>query len=180
MGEGHVNIGRPTPSDYPAFYETYVSLVQNSDPIAQLEQQLEDTLNLLRGISETESQMRYAPDKWSLKQVLGHMIDTERVFSYRALWFARGDQTPLPGFDQNEFMENSRFDALVWTDLIGEFEFMRRANLLAFKSFDEAAWNRAGSASGGRFTTRAKIYAIAGHELHHVRIIREKYLGFKN
>jgi uncharacterized damage-inducible protein DinB len=172
-----MNIGRPDLNEYPAFYETYISLVQNHDPVAQLEQQLEDTLALLRGISETESEQRYATDKWSLKQVLGHIIDAERVFAYRALWFARGNQTPLPGFDQNEFMQHSRFDALTWTDLIQEFEFLRRANLLSFKSFDEASWNRAGSASGGRFTTRAKVYAIAGHELHHVRIIREKYLS---
>ncbi len=172
-----MNIGRPDSSEYPAFYETYISKVQNSDPVAQLERQLEETLALLRSFSETQSEMRYAPDKWSLKQVLGHMIDAERVFAYRALWFARGDETPLPGFDQNDFMTHSRFDALDWANLLEEFELLRRANVLAFKSFDEAAWHRAGSASGGRFTTRAKVYAIAGHELHHVEIIREKYLS---
>jgi DinB superfamily len=176
MGEGRVNIGRPDSNEYPAFYETYVSLVQNDDPIAQLERQLEDTLGVLRGINETQSGMRYAPDKWSLKQVLGHMIDAERVFAYRALWFARGDETPLPGFDQNDFMRHARFDALAWADLLQEFQWVRRANVLMFKSFDEAAWHRAGSASGGRFTARAKVYAIAGHELHHLSIIRQRYL----
>jgi hypothetical protein len=172
-----MKIGRPDSSQYPAFYETYISLVQTDDPVAQLETQLEDTLALLRGVNEAQAMQGYALEKWNLKQVLGHMIDTERVFAYRALWFARGNETPLPGFDQNEFMQNSRFDALVWTDLIQEFEWLRRANLFAFKSFDEAAWDRAGNASGGAFTTRAKVYAIAGHELHHVKIIREKYLG---
>ena len=120
--------------------------------------------------------MRYAPGKWSLREVLGHIIDAERIFAYRALRFARNDPTELPGFEQDDLIPAAHFDQRPWADLLAEFELVRRSNLLLFAGFDREAWLRQGVASRNRISVRALAYVIAGHELHHLRVIRTKYL----
>lgn len=152
-------------------------MVTREDILRALASQLDVSMASLRGISHETSLRRYAPGKWSIREVLGHMIDTERIFAYRALRIARGDQTPLPSFDQDAYIEPARFDERPWPDLHTEFELVRRSNMQMFRGFDRAAWGRRGIASGHELTARAAAYVIAGHELHHMAIVRERYLG---
>jgi len=167
---------RPDATEYAPYYETYVGVVPTGNIITQLEKQLEETLSLIRGLSEAQTAHRYAPDKWSIKEVIGHIIDSERIFAYRALRFARNDSQALPGFDQDDFMKYSDFDSRQMSDLAEELELLRRANILMFKSFDEEAWNRRGTASNAAVSVRALAYIIAGHELHHINVVKSRYL----
>jgi hypothetical protein len=140
-----------------------------------LERQLGETLALLRGFAEERAGAGYEPGKWSVKEVVGHMIDGERVFAYRALCFARGDRTPLPGFEQDDYVAGGNFNARTLADLIDELEAVRRATLSLLRGLDADAWRRAGTASDNEVSVRALAHIIAGHELHHVRVLREKY-----
>lgn len=167
---------RPGASEYAPYYANYISLVPEGDVTAILNRQLEDTLTQLRAISETQAGTRYAPGKWSIKEVVGHVTDTERIFAYRALRFARGDQTPLSGFEQDDYVRNANFDALHLSDLASEFEHVRRATLYMFRAFDAAVWTRRGVANGAEVSVRALGYIIAGHETHHMQIISTRYL----
>ena len=169
-------IARPQSTEYQSYYERYVSLVPEGDVIKVLTEQLDETLALLRSIPEDKAGFRYGPDKWSIKELVGHVIDGERIFAYRALRFARGDQTPLPGFEQDDYVLNANFDERPLSELADEFEHVRRANLLMFGRLDEAAWNRRGSASEAEVSVRALAFIIAGHERHHVKVLKEKYL----
>jgi len=170
-------IKAPDAGEYPSFYETYVSLVPGEGGVVvALEQQLAEMLALLGGLSAAQADSRYAPGKWSVKELVGHVIDSERVFAYRALSFARGDTAPLPGFDQDVFAGHANFGACSVPDLAAEFEHVRRANLHLFRQFDEEAWGRRGVANNSEITVRALAYAIAGHELHHREILRTRYL----
>jgi hypothetical protein len=130
----------------------------------------------LRGLTETQAATRYAPDKWSIKELIGHIIDGERVFAYRLLCFARQDQTPLPGFEQDDYVRAGNFDNRQWSDLVEEFELVRRANLSLLRSLDEEAWMRRGTANDDEVSVRALAYIIAGHETHHMQILRTRYL----
>lgn len=167
---------RPDANEYAPYYEKYVSLISESDIISVLESQLEETLSLIGGLSEEQAQHRYAPDKWSIKQVIGHIIDGERIFAYRALRFSRDDKQKLPGFDQDTFMRYADFDARSMADLAQEFEHARRANILMFRSFNEETWRRRGTASEAEVSVRGLAYIIAGHERHHVGILKSRYL----
>ena len=167
---------RPEASEYAAYYEKYVSLVPEGEVAETLERQLDETLALLGAVTEERAAHRYEPDKWSIKQVVGHIVDAERIFAYRALAIARGERQSLPGMDQDEYMSFANFDARTLADLVGEFEEMRRANVRMFRAFDADAWARRGVASDNEATVRAIAHIIAGHETHHVRIIRERYL----
>ena len=167
---------RPEPTEYAEYYHKYISRVADGNIIAVLGSQIDNTVALLHGLSEAQAAFRYAPDKWSVKQVVGHMIDGERVFGYRAMRFARNDQTPLPGFEQDDYVKAATFDDQSLSDLASEFEHVRRANLLMFQGLNAEAWGRTGEANGDRVTVRGVAYIIAGHELHHVGIIRTKYL----
>src|SRR5262249_48679154 len=133
-------------------------------------------LTLLGGVSPERADFRYAPGKWSIKEVVGHVIDTERIFSYRALRFARNDKTPLPGFEQDDYMPYTNFAQRELSDLAREFEHVRQATLFLFRNLDAAAWERRGTASGGELTVRAMAYVTAGHEIHHRTILQTKYL----
>jgi DinB family protein len=166
----------PETSDYAPYYQKYVSLVQGDDLTRLLEAQLGDTFATLRGINEQKSMHRYEPGKWSLKEVMGHLTDAERIFSYRALRFGRGDQTALPGFEQDDYVAAANTDARAWSDLVAEFEHVRRATILLFQGFNEEAALRTGTASNASVSVRALGYIIAGHELHHMKIVRERYL----
>jgi hypothetical protein len=171
---------RPQPGEYAPYYDRYVSLVPKSDSgndiLSTLDDQRRQTLLLLCGRTEADGDFRYAPGKWSLKEVLGHLNDAERVFSYRALRISRGDKTPIEGFEQDDYVRNGPFGSNSLADLIEDYIAIRRATLSLFRGLDEAAWGRRGVASNNEVTVRALAYIIAGHELHHRRIIEEKYL----
>lgn len=169
-------INRPEPAEYPPYYEKYISLVPQGEILTTLEQQLDQTLALLRSIPESKGGSRYAPDKWSIKELIGHVIDTERIFAYRALRFARHDQTPLSGFEQDDYIREAAFDECKLADLATEFEHVRRANLYLFRHLNPAAWQRRGVASLGEVSVRALAYIIAGHERHHLEILKTRYL----
>lgn len=167
---------RPAKDEHAEYYAKYTSRVADGNIVETLENQLQESLNLLQGISEEKANYRYAAEKWSIKEVLGHIIDGERIFAYRALRIARNDQTPLPGFEQDGYVDAGKFDARSLADLIEEFKCVRQASLFLFKNLDEVAWLRRGTASENEVTVRAMAYIIAGHELHHLNVLKEKYL----
>lgn len=168
---------RPEATEYNPYYGKYVSLVADDDILTVLSDQLSVTLALLGSVPESQGNFRYAAGKWSMKELLGHMIDTERIFAYRALRFARNDATPLPGFEQDDYIRNASFDACTLGALAAEFESVRRATLFLFRHLDGEAWTRRGVASESEVSVRALAYIIAGHELHHVGVLRDRYLS---
>lgn len=168
--------GPPSPEEYLPYYGRYISLVPSGDIVTILAAQLEETLALLRPLSPTQADHRYAQGKWSLKQTVGHMVDVERIFSYRALAISRGEQQPIPGFEQDDYVKQANFDHRTLVDLLEELEHLRRANLLMFQGLAPQAWLRQGTASGARVSVRALAYILAGHELHHRAIIQTHYL----
>ncbi len=165
---------RPDPTEYAPPYETYIRLVPEPDILAQLEKQIGGTLALLRGVSEAEAETRHVPYTWSVKEVVGHLIDCERIFGVRALRFARDDPTPLPGFDENPYVQHARFDVRPLDSLAQEFELVRRSHLLFFRGLEGDDWLRSGVANGHAVTVRALAYIIAGHERHHVNILHKR------
>lgn len=169
-----VVIGRPDSSEYAPYYGKYVSLVPEGDILATLERQWLETVALLAP-READADFRYAPGKWSVKESLGHLIDTERVFSYRALRIARNDKTPLAGFEQDDYVKYGPFAHCRLSALLEEFTSVRKATVALFRALDEAAWTRRGVASNNEVTVRALAYMIAGHELHHRQIFQERY-----
>jgi uncharacterized damage-inducible protein DinB len=169
-------IAPPEPTEYQPYYGRYISLVPGVDLTPTLDAQLAQSLPIFRHISPDKSLHRYAPGKWSIKEVLGHLIDAERIFTYRALRFARNDQTPLPGFEQDPYVASANFDAHPWDDLIAEFEHVRRSTVLFFRALTPEQTLRSGTASQNAITVRALGYIIAGHELHHMAILRDRYL----
>ena len=170
-------IARPQAGEYAPYYERYISLIQENDILATLDRQRRETVLLLSGLSEEQGDFRYAPDKWSAKQVLGHMCDTERVFAYRALRIARGDATPMEGFEQDDYVKNGPFARHAIAEVIEDYIAVRRATISLLRSLEEAAWWRRGIANKNEVTVRAIAYMIAGHEVHHRRILQEKYFG---
>jgi hypothetical protein len=176
MNGGTAHLAHPEPSEYPPYYGKYISQVPQGDIVAILQQGLDDALTLLHGLPPDKADFRYAPGKWSLKESLGHVIDAERIFAYRALRFARNDKTPLPSFEQDDYMPYARFGDRKLSDLIREFEHVRQASVDLFRPLDAEAWQRRGTASGGEFTVRAMAYITAGHEIHHRRILETRYL----
>jgi hypothetical protein len=166
---------RPEPGEYAPFYETYVSKVQGGDVLSQLESQRLQTAQLFAASTERDGNFRYAPDKWTIKEVVGHLSDTERIFTYRALRIARGDQTPLQSFEQNDYVKNGNFAEQSLADLVAEFGLIRAATLALFRSFNAEAWARRGTASNNPVTVRALAFITAGHELHHREILKERY-----
>jgi uncharacterized damage-inducible protein DinB len=170
-------IARPGTDEYAPYYGTYIGKVPDGDLRAMLASQLAETLALVRSIPESRGGHRYAPDKWSIKGVLGHLADSERIFSYRALRIGRGDTTPLPGFEQDDYVPMGNFDARTLRDLADELAAVRQATLHLFAHLDQAAFERRGTASGKPISVRALAYIIAGHELHHVGILKTRYLS---
>jgi uncharacterized damage-inducible protein DinB len=168
-------IARPQASEYSAYHDRYISLIQGNDILSTLDQQRRQMMLLLCGLSESDGDVRYAPEKWSAKEVLGHVCDTERIFAYRALRIARGDATPIEGFEQDDYVRNSPFARRPIADVIEDYIAVRRATLSLLRSLEEQAWSRRGTANKNEITVRAIAYLIAGHELHHRRILEEKY-----
>jgi hypothetical protein len=168
-------IVKPEEDEHAPYYSRYIDLVPDGDILGTLAGQIGVTLTELRLISDADSLLRYAPGKWSVREVVGHMIDTERIFGYRALRIARGDRTPLPGFEQDDYIAAASFDAHPWADLIDEFYAVRRSNLAMFRGLTPEAWLRKGIANNNPMSVRAAAYMIAGHERHHLGVIRDKY-----
>lgn len=166
---------RPQPAEAAAYYFTYINQVTGDDAVSIVETQLEEAMSFFAGISEERSQHRYLPDKWSIRQVVNHVTDTERAFAFRALWFARGFQAPLPGYDQNVAAAGAEADAISWSDHLEEFRRVRLSTISLFRNMPSEAWTRSGIASDNPFTVRALAYIIAGHLAHHLTILRERY-----
>jgi len=169
-------LGRPAPDEYEQFYANYISLVPDGDILESLAGQRLDTDKLLSGIPESNAGYRYAPDKWSIKGVVGHVVDSERVFSYRALSIGRGDPAPLPGFDEKAWALTSHFDDRTLRDLVRDYGVVREATLALLRSLPAEAWPRRGTANNFSVTVRALAWIIAGHERHHLEVLRERYL----
>lgn len=168
--------GMPQRSEAAPYYFTYIDKVGRDDVISVLEKQLGELPGWLLGIPEEKSLYRYAPDKWSIREVLSHVNDGERVFAGRAMWFARNFDSPLPSFDQNICIAAAEADRVPWRDHVEEFRTIRAATLTFFRNLPEAAWDRKGIASDNPFTVRALAYVIAGHVIHHMNVLRERYL----
>lgn len=168
--------GRPDRTEAAPYYFTYIDQVEGDAPVRAIESQLDECLALFRKISEDKSLHRYSPEKWSIRQVLNHVTDTERSFAFRALWFARGFQTPLPGYDQNIAAAGAEADRIAWAAHVEEFRHVRLATISLFENLPEEAWLRRGIASDNPFTVRALAFLVAGHLTHHLKIIRERYL----
>ena len=169
-------IGRPEESEAASFYSGYISHAQGEDALGALEGQLAEMMALVAGISEESSLKRYAPEKWSIRQVLSHVTDTERAFAFRALWFARGFAEALPGFDQNVSATGAEADKISWAAHVEEFRQVRESTISLFRNLPPEAWMRTGTASGNVFTVRALGFIIPGHAAHHVAGLRERYL----
>ena len=162
-----VTATRPAKSEYLPFYERYIALVPDGDVVSTLTMQIGETLALLRSLPASVSTYRYAPDKWSVNQLVGHVIDSEKLFANRALRFSRNDPTPIPG---------STFDAYPLGELASELEVVRQSTIFQLKHMDDQAWTRRGVANNAEVSVRALAYIIAGHELHHREILRARYL----
>ena len=167
---------RPQSNDYAPYYEKYVMLVPDGDFLEILETQLREMEQLLEPLTDVQADFRYAPGKWSIKEVLGHINDAERIFAVRILRIARGDQTPLPGFEQDDYVKVSNAASRKLSDLLEEFSAIRRATIALIRSLDDASWLRRGTASGKEVSVLAIAFIIAGHTLHHHAIFEEKYL----
>jgi uncharacterized damage-inducible protein DinB len=166
---------RPEATEYAEHYGNYISKVPGTDLLSVLESQRVQMLQLFAGRTERDGNFRYAPGKWTVKETLGHITDTERIFAYRALRIGRGDQTPLPGFEQDDFVRNGGFAARTLKDLAEEFGAVRSASIALFRSFDEGTWSKRGVASEKEVTVRALGFITAGHQIHHRMILEERY-----
>jgi len=167
---------KPAKSEYLPYYERYISLVPDGDVVATLAAQMDDTLAMLRSLPASVATYRYAPDKWSVNEVVGHIIDSERNFAFRALRFARNDAAPVPGFEQDDYVRNATFDAYPLEELASELESVRQSTVFLFRHLEESAWTRRGIANNAEVSVRALAYIIAGHELHHREILAARYL----
>jgi uncharacterized damage-inducible protein DinB len=170
-------IPRPDASEFLPYYGKYIDRVPDGDLLETLRTQLGETLALVRGLPEERGGHRYAPGKWSIREVLGHVIDAERIFAYRVLRIGRGDATPLASFDENAYAESSGADARTLADLAEELEHVRLGNIALLRGLGDEGLARQGTASGGTVSARALAWIIAGHELHHVALLRERYLA---
>ena len=169
--------GRPQPKEAASYYSRYIDRVTSDDIVKVLETQLTEASDFLSEISEEQSLHRYAPGKWSMRELVGHVNDTERVFMYRALWFARGFEDPLPSFDQEIGFKLADSDSVSWASHLAEFNAIRSSTLSFFRNLPEDAWMRGGVASDSPVTVRALAYIVAGHFSHHLAILRERYLN---
>ncbi len=167
---------KPAESEFLPYYEKYIALVPDGDVIATLSSQMAETQSLLRALPASVATYRYAPDKWSVNEVVGHIIDSERIFAARALRFGRNDATPIPGFEQDDYVRNATFDAYPLSELASELDAVRRSTVFLFRHMDEQAWTRRGLANNAEVSVRALAYIIAGHELHHRAILSTRYL----
>ena len=165
---------RPETDEYKPYYGQYIDVVPQDNILEILESQIDELQRVLEGIDESEAAKTHAPYTWTIKQVVGHMIDCERVFGYRALRFASGDAQPIPGFEQNDYVDNTDYDRATLADLTSELKCSRRAHAKFFRRIAPAAWDRQGTADGASISVRAIAYIMAGHLIHHLEIIRQR------
>jgi hypothetical protein len=167
----------PTTDEYATFYEGYVQLaLSKKDVFAAMPEQIDELKSAFAGLSDEKARYRFGPEEWSIKEMMGHMNDVERVFSYRLLRVSRNDSTPLPGFEQNDFVKASNFDEWKISDLVQEFEYMRRANIISIRNMADDVLLRRGTASGMTVSARALVHMLVGHVEHHMVSFRENYL----
>ncbi|MGV3540115.1 MAG: DinB family protein [Rufibacter sp.] len=170
-------IQKPAPGEYNPYFEKYIQLLPDQvDIVEHLQNQQQEVVQLFSRVSEPEADFAYAPGKWSIKELLGHMIDTERIMAYRTLCVARGEQTPLPGFEEEDYVANAHFSGRTLQSLLDEHHAVRAASLALVQNLPEQALVRVGNANGAPASTRALIFIIAGHERHHLNILKERYL----
>lgn len=169
-------IQKPQPQDYPTFYTTYIDLI-NDDVIKELKNQSTTFYAFIKNIPPEKADYRYAEGKWSVKEVIGHVMEVERIMSYRALAISRGDQQPLPGMDENSYIAHSNYANQDLADMAEEFLYLRKANIYLFKSFSPEMLDRKGIANKHPITVAALIYIIAGHLDHHAQVLRDRYLN---
>jgi hypothetical protein len=169
-------MNRPNPEEHAAYYATYINHVPDGNIIDLMIQQMKEVENLISQISEEKSKYRYTVDKWSIREVLGHVLDGERIFAYRALRFSRNDKTEIAGFEQNDYAPNSNHDSIPLAILLEEFLLVRKANIMLFNTFSEEMWLRCGIASKNLISVRAIAYVLVGHCIHHMNVIQNKYL----
>jgi hypothetical protein len=169
---------RPNSAFYPAYYEKYIDLVPKTDNIlTELHNQMMDTIDLVTSLDDETLMSAYAPGKWSILDILVHLMDVERVLTYRALSIARGDKTPLPGFEEENWAKEARANDRKILNLVKEFSLLRSSTIELFNSFDEKMWLQKGTANGNEFIVSSFPYIICGHEIHHRIIIEERYIG---
>ena len=167
---------RPQANEYASYYGKYINLVPEGNILEILSEQIQFVEKLFSKITEEKSKFRYAEGKWSIRELLGHITDTERVFVYRALRFSRNDKTALPGFEQDDFVPNSNHDNVLLKNLVEEFILVRKSNIKLFESFTDEMWLRTGTASENTMSVRAVAFNLAGHLIHHTNVLKEKYL----
>lgn len=167
---------RPERSEYDPYYETYVSLVPETEIVPVLSGQTTELQDIFNGVPDEKGTHSYAEGKWSLKEVLGHLIDGERMFAYRVFRISRGDKTPIEGFEQDGYIENAHSNNRSFADLLEEFKLLRRANVLFFNNLNDEAWVRIGTANEREISVRALAFIMAGHIRHHINILKERYL----
>ncbi len=167
---------RPSDNDYAPYYADYMKHIEGDDIIKILSDQLVEDKKLFDSISEVKAAYAYAEGKWTIKEVVGHLIDVERVMAYRALCIARGEKQSLPGFEQDDYVENGKFNKRTLKNLIEELKLVRESNLVMFKNFDEEMLERRGTANNFEVTALSFLFIIAGHQMHHIKILKERYL----
>lgn len=176
QGEGStIDIGKPAENEYASFYAGYVGLVAETDLLAALERQVGELRTWASSVPRDKERHRYAEGKWSVREILGHIGDGERVFGYRALCIARGDETPLPSFDEKAYVEGARFDDERLSQLVSDWAVFREGNLATFRGLDLDSWKRVGTASGKEVSVRALGAILVGHVRHHMNVLRDKY-----
>lgn len=170
-------MNRPAESEYAPYYQGYIDQVSESDILPVLRAQMDELDVLLGRVESHQERFRYADGKWSIREIVGHLIDGERVFGYRVFCIARGEQQNLPGFDQDDYMVTAHYDQIDLEDLISELRLIRLGNIAMVRTFDEEAWSRVGIANNNPVSVRALVFIIAGHVRHHMNVLREKYLN---
>jgi len=169
-------MNRPEKNEYAEYYDRYISLVEETDIVTVLEKQETELHDFFQNMTEEKAGFSYAEGKWTIKEVIGHLVDGERIFAYRALRVSRADLTPIEGFEQDDYIENSNFNNTSLSDLVNELLLNRRSNLIMFKNLTQEAWLRMGTASDNPVSVRALAYIMAGHIRHHLNILNERYL----
>jgi uncharacterized damage-inducible protein DinB len=167
---------KPAPTEYPAYFETYLKRLPDTDILAFLSEQVETLINLFENMPEANAEKGYAEGKWSLKELLQHMLDTERIMAYRAICFSRGEESMLPGFEEDGYAANSNANRRALEDILAEYRMLRQSTIALFKSFSSEMLMRTGNANNAQYNVRSIAWVIAAHENHHMNIIQTRYL----
>ncbi|MDP3148962.1 MAG: DinB family protein [Ignavibacteria bacterium] len=167
---------KPETSEYAPYYQRYIDLINSEDIFSFYKLQAEEIVSLFKNVDEDQTSFRYAEGKWTMKEVLGHIVDSERIFGYRVLAISHGEKNPLPGFAENDYVRNGKYENRSLQSLLAEYSHLSSANLELFKSLDEEMLSQKGTASGKEVTTRAILFVTIGHEKHHLEIIKTRYL----